>query len=42
VLLREGYAHAYTRFPFQFLEEFRGLEREARAQGRGLWAPEIP
>ena len=41
-LLREGYAHAYTRFPFQFLEEFRGLEREARAQGRGLWAPGTP
>jgi micrococcal nuclease len=41
-LLREGYAHAYTRFPFQFLEEFRGLEREARATGRGLWAPGTP
>ena len=38
-LVREGYAHAYTRFPFQFLEEFRSLQREARAQGRGLWAP---
>jgi endonuclease YncB( thermonuclease family) len=36
-LLREGYAHAYTRFPFQFLEEFRALEREARRQKRGLW-----
>ena len=37
-LVREGYAHAYTRFPFQFLEEFRALEREARGQERGLWA----
>ena len=36
-LVREGYAHAYTRFPFQFLEQFRALEREAREQKRGLW-----
>jgi endonuclease YncB( thermonuclease family) len=38
-LIREGYGHAYTRYPFQFLEEFRRLERSARQQGRGLWAP---
>ncbi|MDR2796044.1 MAG: thermonuclease family protein [Spirochaetaceae bacterium] len=37
-LIKQGYAHAYTRFPFQFLEEFRTLEREARAAGAGLWA----
>jgi micrococcal nuclease len=37
-LIRQGYAHAYTRFPFQFLEEFRALEREARAAKAGLWA----
>jgi micrococcal nuclease len=37
VLVRDGYAHAYTRFPFQFLEEFRSLERSAREQGAGLW-----
>ena len=36
-LIREGYGHAYTRFPFQFLEEFRVLERKARESGRGLW-----
>ncbi len=36
-LIRDGYAHAYTRFPFQFLREFRSLEREARRQRRGLW-----
>jgi micrococcal nuclease len=39
-LVREGYAHAYTRFPFQFLEDFRQLERTARKQGRGLWGSE--
>ena len=36
-IIREGYGHAYTRFPFQFLEEFRALEREARENERGLW-----
>jgi micrococcal nuclease len=37
VLIREGYAYAYTRYPFQFMEEFRALEQEARTAKRGLW-----
>ncbi len=36
-LIKQGYAHAYTRFPFSRMEEFRRLEREAREAGRGLW-----
>jgi micrococcal nuclease len=36
-LIREGYGHAYTRYPFQFIEEFRSLETEARNAKRGLW-----
>ncbi len=36
-LIRQGYGHAYTRFPFAKMEEFRALEREAREAGRGLW-----
>jgi micrococcal nuclease len=36
-LIREGYGHAYTRFAFQFIEEFRALEEEARREKRGLW-----
>lgn len=40
VLVREGYGHAYTRFSFQFMEEFRALEREAREARRGLWKEE--
>ncbi|MDR0550825.1 MAG: thermonuclease family protein [Spirochaetaceae bacterium] len=36
-LIRQGYAHAYTRFPFRFMDEFRILEQEARAKKRGLW-----
>jgi micrococcal nuclease len=37
-IIRQGYGYAYTRFPFRYQEEFRALEREARSQGRGLWA----
>ena len=37
-IIRQGYGHAYTRFPFSRIEEFRAVEREAREAGRGLWA----
>ena len=37
-LIRRGYAHAYTRFPFRYIIEFRELERAARSQGVGLWS----
>ncbi|MDR2741105.1 MAG: thermonuclease family protein [Treponema sp.] len=37
LLIREGYAYAYTRFAFQFMDEFRVLEQEARGEKRGLW-----
>ena len=37
-IVRRGYGHAYTRFPFRYLDRFRRLEREAREAGRGLWA----
>ena len=36
-IIRRGYGHAYTRFPFRHLEGFRQLEREARTNRRGLW-----
>ena len=37
-IIKQGYGHAYTRFPFKYLEEFREYEKEARENGRGLWA----
>jgi len=37
-IIRQGYGFAYTQFQFKHLERFRQLEREARKQGRGLWA----
>lgn len=36
-LISRGYGHAYTSFPFAFIEEFRNLERAARSEHRGLW-----
>ena len=36
-IIKQGYGHAYTRFPFSKMEEFRAAEREAREGGVGLW-----
>ncbi len=36
-IVKQGYGHAYTRFPFKYLDEFRRFEREARENRRGLW-----
>lgn len=46
-IVKQGYGFAYTRFPFKYMEEFRAYERQARAEGRGLWqrekkAPGLP
>jgi len=37
-LIRQGYAHAYTRFPFRYIIEFREMERQARREAAGLWS----
>jgi micrococcal nuclease len=37
-IVRQGYGHAYTEFPFRYMDDFRAAEREARAAARGLWA----
>ena len=37
-IVKQGFGHAYTTYPFRYLEQFRQLEREARTAGRGLWA----
>jgi len=37
-LIRRGYAHTYTRFPFRHVAEFREMERAARSQAVGLWS----
>jgi micrococcal nuclease len=37
-MIKRGYGHVYTNFPFKRIEEFRRLGRESREQYRGLWA----
>ena len=39
-IVKQGYGHAYTQFPFKYLEQFREYEGEAREASRGLWATE--
>src|SRR5262245_13534881 len=41
-IIRLGYGHAYLRYPFSRMEEFRSHERSARAGHLGLWAREAP
>lgn len=36
--IKNGYAFAYTSFPFSKLDEFRSYEKEARDANRGLWS----
>ena len=36
-IIKQGYGHAYTKYPFKYLEEFRQYEREARENKIGLW-----
>jgi micrococcal nuclease len=37
-IVKQGYGHAYVKYPFKYLDQFRGYEREAREGRRGLWA----
>jgi endonuclease YncB( thermonuclease family) len=39
-IVKQGFGFAYVKYPFKYIEEFRGYEREARAAGRGLWQGE--
>jgi micrococcal nuclease len=36
-IVKQGYGHAYVKYPFKYLDQFRAYEREAREAGRGLW-----
>jgi micrococcal nuclease len=39
-IIRQGYGHAYTKYPFKYMELFRDCERQARESAKGLWAPD--
>lgn len=36
-IVRQGYGHAYTKYPFAHMDLFRFYESKARESGRGLW-----
>jgi micrococcal nuclease len=36
-IVKQGYGHAYVKYPFKYLDQFRDYERAAREAGRGLW-----
>ncbi len=36
-IVAQGYGHAYTKYPFMFMDDFRAAEKEAREGRRGLW-----
>jgi endonuclease YncB( thermonuclease family) len=36
-IVRQGYGHAYTKYPFSHMDLFRFYESKAREAGRGLW-----
>lgn len=38
-IVRQGYGHAYTVYPFQHMELFKHYEDKAKELGKGLWAP---
>jgi len=40
LIIQRGYGSAYTKYPFKYMEEFRGYERAARTAGIGLWTTE--
>ncbi len=39
-LVADGYANIYSGIPFEYSDEYLEYEREAREEGRGLWAYE--
>lgn len=41
-LVEEGMARAYRKFPFEFRDEFIGLEKQAAHEQRGLWSETVP
>lgn len=40
-LLADGYANAYTNYPFKHAEKYLDLQRAARSDERGLWDPSL-
>lgn len=41
-IVRQGYGHVYTQFPFKFMEVFRHYGNRARTAGKGLYGTPQP
>jgi micrococcal nuclease len=41
-LVKQGYAHAYLKYPSERGEEFLAYQKQAREAGRGLWGDDPP
>jgi hypothetical protein len=41
-IVARGFGHAYVKYPFRFMEDFRTAERSAREKRLGLWGPDRP
>ena len=41
-IVRQGYGHAYVKYPFEYMELFRQYESKARRFGKGLWSLSPP
>jgi hypothetical protein len=39
-IVAKGFGHAYTVYPFRYMDDFRQVERQAREKGLGLWGPD--
>ncbi len=40
-IVRQGYGHAYTKYPFKHMELFCAYEKRVRENEKGLWAPGV-
>ncbi|MFH1231012.1 MAG: thermonuclease family protein [Planctomycetota bacterium] len=40
-IIRQGYGHAYTKYPFKYMELFLAYEKRARENEKGLWAQDL-
>ena len=42
LMIRDGFAHAYVKYPFGRMDDYREAEREAREAKAGLWGADPP
>jgi len=40
LIVYAGFGSAYTQYPFEFMDQFRGYAKSARVAARGLWKEE--